>query len=83
MVVLPQTDIIGAGVLAEKLLRAVNAAPLHTGAGVVQMTVSIGVSGLGAIKSRDAATPEMLLELADQCLYKSKKAGRNSATIPM
>jgi predicted signal transduction protein with EAL and GGDEF domain len=46
------------------------------------MTVSIGASGLGAINGRDSATPEMLLELADQYLYKSKKAGRNRATIP-
>lgn len=82
VVVLPHTDITGAGVLAEKLLRAVNAAPLHTRAGVVRMTISIGASGLDAINSRDSATPEMLIELADQCLYKSKKAGRNRATIP-
>lgn len=81
VVVLPHTDIIGAGVLAEKLLRAVNVAPLHTRAGVVHMTVSIGASGLGAINNRDSATPDMLLELADQCLYQSKKAGRNRATI--
>ena len=45
------------------------------------MTVSIGASGLGAINNRDSATPDMLLELADQCLYQSKKAGRNRATI--
>jgi len=82
VVVLPHTDIIGAGVLAEKLLCAVNAAPLYTRSGLVRMTVSIGASGLGAINSRDSATPEMLLELADQCLYKSKKAGRNRATTP-
>jgi two-component system chemotaxis response regulator CheY len=82
VVVLPHTDIVGAGVLAEKLLCAVNAAPLYARSCVVRMTVSIGGSGLGAINGRDAATPEMLLELADQCLYKSKKAGRNRATIP-
>jgi two-component system cell cycle response regulator len=82
VVVLPYTDIAGANVLAEKLLRAVDATPLHTDAGAVRMTVSIGASGLGAILDRDSATPETLLELADQCLYKSKRAGRNRATMP-
>ena len=82
VVVLPHTDIVGAGVLAEKLLRAVNDAQLHTRAGVVRMTVSIGASGLGAINNRDSVTPEMLLDLADQCLYKSKRAGRNRASMP-
>jgi two-component system cell cycle response regulator len=82
VVVLPHTDIVGAGVLAEKLLRAVNDAPLHTRAGVVRMTVSIGASALGAINNRDFVTPEMLLDLADQCLYKSKKAGRNRSSMP-
>jgi len=46
------------------------------------MTVSIGASGLGAIRDRDSATPDTLLELADQGLYKSKRAGRNRATMP-
>jgi PleD family two-component response regulator len=36
---------------------------------------------LSAIHDRDSATPEMLIELADRCLYKSKKAGRSRATI--
>jgi diguanylate cyclase (GGDEF)-like protein len=82
VVVLPHTDIEGAGVLAEKLLRAVDATPLYTPAGAVRMTVSIGASGLGAIINRDSVTPETLLELADQCLYKSKRSGRNRATAP-
>jgi two-component system, cell cycle response regulator len=82
VVVLPHTDTAGAGILAEKLLRAVDATPLYTRAGPVRMTVSIGASGLSAITDRDSATPETLLELADQCLYRSKRAGRNMATMP-
>jgi predicted signal transduction protein with EAL and GGDEF domain len=82
VVVLPHTGIAGAGVLAEKLLRSIDATPLHTRTGMVRMSVSIGARGLDAIIDRDAATPETLLELADQCLYRSKRAGRNRATIP-
>jgi two-component system cell cycle response regulator len=81
VIVLPQTDLTGARVIADKLLNAVNAAPIHTGAGIVRMTVSIGGSGLGAIPDREPSTVETLLDLADQCLYQSKNAGRNQATM--
>ena len=82
VVVLPQTNLAGASVIAEKLLRAVEATPISTGAGIVRMTASIGASGLSAVLDRDSATAELLIELADQCLYMSKKAGRGRATIP-
>jgi two-component system cell cycle response regulator len=81
VVVLPQTDLSGASVIAEKLLAAVEATPMSTAAGIVRMTASIGGSGLGAIHDRDSATAEMLIELADRCLYKSKMTGRGCATI--
>jgi GGDEF domain-containing protein len=54
---------------------------MSTATAIIRMTLSIGVSGLGAIHDRDSATPEMLIELADRCLYQSKKAGRSRATI--
>jgi diguanylate cyclase (GGDEF)-like protein len=82
VVVLPQTDLAGAGLMAEKLLSAVKGAPMPIGTEIIRMTASIGASALSAIHDRDSATPEMLIELADQCLYKSKKAGRGRATIP-
>jgi diguanylate cyclase (GGDEF)-like protein len=82
VVVLPQTDLAGAGLMAEKLLRAVEAAPICTGAGIVRITASIGASALSAVFDPDAATAELLIELADQCLYVSKKTGRGRATIP-
>jgi two-component system cell cycle response regulator len=51
------------------------------GTGIVRMTVSIGVSGLGAIQGSDPITAEVLLDLADKSLYRSKKAGRNRVTV--
>jgi two-component system, cell cycle response regulator len=80
-VVLPQTDIAGAGFMAERLRSAIEAAPIRTGTGIVRMTVSIGVSGLGTIADSDSTTAENLLDLADKSLYKSKKAGRNRVTV--
>jgi two-component system cell cycle response regulator len=79
-VVLPQTDIAGASLVAEKLRRAVAATPIRLGTGKVRITISIGASELGAIAERDSTAVERLLDLADQNLYKSKKAGRNRVT---
>jgi two-component system, cell cycle response regulator len=81
VIVLPQTDLAGAGVMAERLLTAVEATPMAADTGIIRMTASIGASGLGAIHDRDAATPETLIKAADQCLYKSKNAGRARTTI--
>jgi two-component system cell cycle response regulator len=79
-VVLPQTSIAGATLMAEKLRGAIEESPVRTGTGIVRMTVSIGASSLGAISDRESTTAERLLDLADQSLYKSKEAGRNRVT---
>jgi two-component system, cell cycle response regulator len=79
-VVLPQTDIAGASIVAEKLRRAVAAIPIRFDTTKVRITISIGASELGAIAECDSTTAERLLELADQNLYRSKKSGRNRVT---
>jgi two-component system cell cycle response regulator len=79
--VLPQTDIEGASVISDKLLSAVRDMPMRVAAATVRMTVSIGASALGAVDGRDPTTAETLLHLADQSLYRSKRAGRNQATM--
>jgi diguanylate cyclase (GGDEF)-like protein len=81
-VVLPQTDFAGAAVVAEKLRKAIEEMPLGGAAARRPVTVSIGVSGLGAMPARNSATIEMLLAHADQCMYQSKAAGRNRVTMP-
>jgi two-component system cell cycle response regulator len=79
--VLPQTDIAGASVMAERLRSVIEETPFRTGYGMVRMTVSIGASGLGVIQDRNSATAEALLDRADLSLYKSKDAGRNRVTV--
>jgi two-component system cell cycle response regulator len=79
--VLPQTDINGAAVMSGKLLSAIGDVPIRVAATTVHMTVSIGASALSAIDGADPAVVETLLHLADQSLYKSKRAGRNQATM--
>jgi two-component system, cell cycle response regulator len=81
-VVLPQTNLTGAAVVAEKLRKAIEEMPLRIAAGMPSITVSIGVSGLQAMPAPNATTIEMVLAHADQCMYKSKAAGRNCVTLP-
>ncbi len=70
--ILPQTGIDGAMVVAERMRRAVeeHAFPLED-AGVI--TISLGV----AIAPHDAEDGQTLLRMADQALYVAKRQGRN------
>lgn len=56
----------------ERVCRAVAACPVTTAAGVVSVTVSIGVAG-----ATGESTSEMLLAAADAALYRAKAEGRN------
>jgi diguanylate cyclase (GGDEF)-like protein len=78
-VVLPQTALEGAVIVAEKLRHTIEIEPMLTGVdgGSAQVTVSLGVSGLEAVPERAGATPESLLAHADRLLYRGKQAGRN------
>jgi len=80
-VVLPQTSLVGGTTVAEKIRRAVAAAPIVTAAGPIEITVSVGVSGLECLADRSAATADHLLSRADDCLYHSKNDGRDRVTI--
>lgn len=76
-VVLPQTELAGAGEVAERLRQQVEATPMATTAGRIQVTTSIGISGLQTLPRREAASTEELLDQADRALYASKEGGRN------
>jgi two-component system, cell cycle response regulator len=79
-IVLEGTTIADARICAEKMRRAIEATLIDTPAGAVRITVSIGVSGLGGVASRNSASVQSLLELADTNLYASKARGRNCVT---
>ena len=53
----------------------------RTTAGTVEVTVSVGVSGLAVFDDRGEATVEQLLRRADDCLYFSKHHGRDRVTL--
>ena len=74
VVVMPDTDLSFAYMVAERLRQSVADAPfmVSTTSKQVPMTISIGVAS-----SLNGDTPEVLLKRADQALYRAKRDGRN------
>jgi diguanylate cyclase (GGDEF)-like protein len=62
--------------IAERLCRAVAAAPIPISLGSVSVTVSIGVAGFTA-----GDTVDRMFELADSAMYAAKKAGGNRVMV--
>jgi diguanylate cyclase (GGDEF)-like protein len=73
VLVLPETGLVGAGLLAERLRRAVAGAPVATVGGALAITVSAGV----ATSQPDVPDIATLISNADAALYSAKRAGRN------
>ena len=81
-VVLDGTDISGAAIVAERVRRAIADAPMKTSSALLNVTVSIGVSGLSTGANSVDCSIESLLHVADRNLYVSKDNGRNCVTLP-
>ena len=76
---LPQTDLTGALILAERFRHVIEEMVTPCQANTIKVTISLGVSD--AIPDDSA---ENLLKRADDALYQAKNSGRNRiATIPM
>jgi two-component system, cell cycle response regulator len=80
-VVLPQTDIPGGVVVAEKIRHSIASRPVMAVASGIECTVSIGITGLSAFGDRGTITVEQILSRADDCLYTSKNSGRDQVTV--
>jgi diguanylate cyclase (GGDEF)-like protein len=76
-VVLPDTDLAGAGKIAEAIRAGVEALAMPHADGGPVVTISVGVSFAAA---GSVATAEDLLAAADAALYESKAMGRNRVT---
>lgn len=72
-ILLPETELSGAQVLARDLQERVRAARWEVNGAIVQITASFGVVSL----TTAMPAPEALLERADALLYAAKGAGRN------
>ncbi|MDO8675052.1 MAG: GGDEF domain-containing protein [Candidatus Omnitrophota bacterium] len=72
-VVLPDTDLEGARVVAERIRKAAETRIIKAYDAVLSITVSIGVSTYPS----DGDLPEELIDKADWSLYRAKSQGRN------
>jgi two-component system cell cycle response regulator len=75
VLVMPETDMAVAAMVAERLRRRIAGEPfaIQQGAKTIPVTISIGIAALRG-KEDTAAT---LLKRADQALYRAKRDGRN------
>ena len=76
-VVLPETDLAGAAVFAEKLRANLEAAMVESHGETIRFTVSIG---LGGARKGDRSEAQALSR-ADKALYQAKDAGRNRVAL--
>lgn len=75
VIVMPETDIAVATMVAERLRRRIAGEPfaIQQGARDLDVTISIGIAALGG--TDDSAAK--MLKRADQALYRAKRDGRN------
>jgi two-component system cell cycle response regulator len=75
VVVMPETDMAVAAMVAERLRRRIasEAFVIAQGAGSVEVTISIGLAALASPDDGAAS----ILKRADQALYRAKRDGRN------
>jgi len=74
VVVMPETDMAVATMVAERLRRRIASEPfpIQKGARSVEVTISIGIAALGPDDNAAA-----VIKRADQALYRAKRDGRN------
>jgi diguanylate cyclase (GGDEF)-like protein len=74
-VVMPETDVAGAMVIAERIRERIGKRVFETEQGPLKITMSLGI----ATYPEDAAKKPELIEKADACLYHAKRHGRNQS----
>lgn len=74
---LPQTDISGAQVVAERIRQQVEACELDANGAPFKVTISVGVCAANPGVNNTIA---QLIKQADDALYQSKQSGRNRVT---
>ncbi|MCI0478412.1 MAG: GGDEF domain-containing protein, partial [Anaerolineales bacterium] len=70
---LPETDLVEAVMMAERLRRAVEQMQVQFGHSQISFTISLGVTAMAP----DISNLATLIERADQAQYLAKQAGRN------
>jgi len=78
-IVLPETELRGAAILAERLRKAIEQLEIDTNGRRIDVTVSVGVTCYHP--STDKKEKSEILAEADNALYNSKNKGRNMISI--
>ncbi len=76
LIVLPETTVSHAEIVAEKLRKTVSGQPIRYNDLEVSITASFGVTGFDPLQSA-AVSLEEILKTADENLYRAKHEGRN------
>ncbi len=77
IIILPETPIRGAGIVAERLRLSLKEVELPAKQGVAKMTASFGLTCYAPETPEHNRTPEELLNIAGQCLHQAKLAGHD------
>jgi diguanylate cyclase (GGDEF)-like protein len=81
LAVLPETDLAGAGLIAERLRVALEAMRVEFEGRTFSATVSLGVVDALPGHDPDARDAEQMVARADEVLYRAKSAGRNRVEL--
>jgi two-component system, cell cycle response regulator len=75
VIVMPETDMAVAAIVAERIRRRIAGEPFSIGSGAtaLDVTISVGLAALSGVADTAAA----ILKRADQALYRAKRDGRN------
>jgi len=75
--ILPETDITKAYAIAERLRSSLASLEINFNGSLIKVTASFGISQLkGNVKNL-----EILMETADQAMYRAKQAGKNQVVV--
>jgi two-component system cell cycle response regulator len=77
LIVLPETAHEGAVHVAEKVRTLISSTPFTTRAGAAVVTASFGVASTGPSGPDIMLKVDALIRTADECMYRSKQAGRD------
>ncbi len=80
LVVLPETNIDGACIVAERLRNTISELQINAKENLIHITASFGVAGFDRISPDEEITSEAIINKVDECLYTSKREGRNRVT---
>ena len=78
LIVLPGSDGLGGLTVAERIRESFSSRPVHTTAGPVSITLSLGVAAEGGESTTDGSA---LLRAADTALKRAQQTGRNRVAL--